>query len=328
MTCAMLLCAGLGTRLGPLSDERPKPMLPVCDIPIVRYGIALCVGHGIRDIVINLHHMGDVIERELGDGSALGARIRYSYEPEILGTGGGLKHALPLLDPDGTDEPIVSLNGKLIFDVDLGAVVEAYARIPDARGMMVVREIADAESWGAVDVDTSGLVPRVRNILGSGQFMFCGVHVTRPSMLRRLPDGEACMVRQGYLPWIEAGGLVAAFAADPGLYFAEHSTPRRYLESNIALLSGAPLRFAPGDLGGVHPRAKIAPSAIIRQPVQIGAGAIIGADAIVGPNAVIGAGALIDSCAHVHSAVVWPGAEARGTHEDCIITTEAVVSAH
>src|SRR5687768_8226925 len=110
----MLLCAGYGTRLGALSDERPKPMLPVCDVPIVRFGIAQLVAHGVRDIVINVHHRGDVIERELGDGSGLGARIRYSSEDVLLGTGGGLKHALALLDPDGEDAPFVSMNGKLI----------------------------------------------------------------------------------------------------------------------------------------------------------------------------------------------------------------------
>src|SRR5512143_3624360 len=118
----MLLCAGLGTRLGALSDERPKPMLPVCDLPILRYGIANLVGYGITELVINVHHRGDVIEREIGDGARFGARVRYSPEQVLLGTGGGLKHALPLLDPDGRDEPFLSLNGKLIFDVDLPAL--------------------------------------------------------------------------------------------------------------------------------------------------------------------------------------------------------------
>ena len=191
MTRAMLLCAGYGTRLGALSDQRPKPMLPVCDLPIVRFGIAQLVAHGIADIVINVHHRGDVIERELGDGAAFGARIRYSYEDVILGTGGGLKRALPLLDPDGTDAPFVSMNGKLIFDVDLGALLAAYARDPDALGMMVVRRVPDAVAWGAVDVRPDGDHLRVRDVLADGQHMFCGVHVTRPSVVARLPDAEA-----------------------------------------------------------------------------------------------------------------------------------------
>ena len=201
---AMLLCAGLGSRLGALSDQRPKPMLPVCGMPILRYGIAQLVGHGIADIVINVHHRGDVIEREIGDGRAFGARISYSHEEVLLGTGGGLKHALPLLSPDGRDEPFISMNGKLIFDVDFTALRQAFttalAASRDLLGMMVVRRVPDAVAWGAVDVRSSAMGPRIVNILGLGEHMFCGVHITRPSVVARLPDGDACMIRQGYLP--------------------------------------------------------------------------------------------------------------------------------
>lgn len=324
MTRAMLLCAGYGTRLGPLSDERPKPMLPVCDVPILRYGIALLAGHGIRDIVINLHHRSEVIEREIGDGKDLGVDVHYVREHDILGTGGGLKNALHLLDPHGDDEPFVSLNGKLVFDVDLHALLAAFARVPQALGMMVVRRVADALTWGAVDVDTSGPTPRVRDILGQGQHMFCGVHVTRPSVVRRLPQGEACMVRQGYLPWIRQGHTVAAFEADPTAYFAEHSTPQRYVQSNIDVLRGARLRHAPAR-PGVDPGAHIHESAQIHEPVHIGPGADIGAGAVVGPDAVIGSGAVVEPGARVQRAVVWSRARVRGTAHDCVVTPETIV---
>ena len=325
MTRAMLLCAGLGTRLGALSDERPKPMLPVCDLPILRFGIAQLVAHGIRDVVINVHHRGDVIERELGDGAALGARIRYSPEQVILGTGGGLKRALPLLDPDGTDAPFVSMNGKLIFDVDLTALVDAFHRDPAALGMMVVRRVPDAVAWGAVDVRPDGPHLRVRDVLGDGQHMFCGVHVTRPSVVARLPDGEACMIRQGYLPWLRGGAPVAAFEHADG-YFAEHSTPARYLESNWALLDGAALRHPPGPLAGVDATATVAAGAEVRGPVRVGPGARIGAGAVVGPHAVVGAGAVVEPGARLERTLVWAGATARGALCDAIVTTSAVVA--
>jgi len=320
MTRAMLLCAGLGTRLGPLSDERPKPMLPVCDIPILKYGIALLVGHGIRDLVINVHYRGDVIEQEIGDGAALGARVQYSREDPILGTGGGLKHALPLLDPDGRDEPFVSMNGKLIFDLDVRALLDAYART-DALGMMVVRRVPDAVAWGAVDV-RDGLV---RNILGDGAFMFCGVHVTRPSVMRRLPDGESDSIRQGYLPWLRGGEPVAAFEHTGG-YFAEHSTPARYLESNLALLRGTPLRYPPGPLTGIDPSAQIDPSAEICGRVRIGAGVIVGARAVVGDDTVIGAGAQVAAGSRITRSVVWAGTRVEGTVDRAIVSRHAVLA--
>src|SRR5437773_336650 len=98
---AMMLCAGLSTRLGELGSKRPKPMFSVCGMPILTYGVANLVGHGIAELVINTHHLGSVIRDELGDGRRFGAHIQYIHEPQLLGTGGGLKHALALLDPDG-----------------------------------------------------------------------------------------------------------------------------------------------------------------------------------------------------------------------------------
>ena len=327
----MLLCAGFGTRLGTLSDERPKPMLPVCDLPILRYGIALLRKYGIRDIVINLHHRGDIIERDLGTGEDLGVRVRYIREPTLLGTGGGLKNALPLLDPDGDDEPFLSLNGKLILDLDIPALLAAYRTARDGLGewplgMMVVRRVDDALDWGAVDVDASGAVPRVTNILGAGQYMFCGVHVTRPSVVRRLPEGEACMVRQGYLPWLQGGEMVAAYPTDPARYFAEHSTPERYLQSNVDILRTVARDgqwHTPGPRTGIAASAEVAESADIRSPVYIGPGAIIGPDATIGPDAIIGAGARVAAGVRVAQAVVWPGACVDADAHSCIVTERA-----
>ncbi len=315
---AMLLCAGLSTRLGPLGAERPKPMLPVCGIPILAYGIANLVAHGITELVINTHHLGDVIRGELGDGRRYGARIRYIHEAQILGTGGGLKHALALLDPEGRDEPFLSCNGKLIFDVDLTALADAYRRAAaeepgELLGILVERRVPDALDWGPVDVRDG----RVHDILGTGEHMFCGVHVTRPSVVARLPDGEACMVRQGYLPWLRAGGVVRAFEHADG-YFAEHSTPERYLESNRALLGGVTLRHPPGRLVGIDPTARIHPAATILEPVRIGPGAVIGAGAVIGPYAVVGDGAVVN--APIGGAVVWAGARAFAPPPGTIVT--------
>ena len=302
---AMLLCAGLSTRLGKLGSERPKPMLPVCGVPILAYGIANLVGHGVTELVVNTHHRGDVIRGEIGDGSRFGARVTYIDEPVILGTGGGLKHALHLLDPHGRDEPFLSINGKLIFDLDITALVEAYRRAGDILGMMVVRRVPDAASWGAVDVRHDDRGARVADVLGDGEHMFCGVHVTRPSVMARLADGETDSIRQGYLPWLRAGGRVAAFEHERG-YFAEHSTPERYVDSNRALLAGAPLRFPPTTTSGVDPTARIDPAARLAPPLKICAGATISGAVTVGPFAVIGEGAVVRR--DVRDAIVWAGA--------------------
>jgi NDP-sugar pyrophosphorylase family protein len=314
---AMLLCAGLSTRLGRVGSERPKPMLPVCGVPILAYGIANLVAHGITELVINTHHRGDVIEDEIGDGRRFGARIQYVHEATLLGTGGGLRHALRWLDPDGQDEPFLSINGKLIFDLDVSALMAAYRAAGDILGMMVVRQVPDARAWGAVDVRVDERGPHVVDILGDGAHMFCGAHVTRPSVMARLPEGESDSIRQGYLPWLRAGARVAAYEHERG-YFAEHSTPERYLESNWALLGGAALRHPPSKLHGVDPTARIHPDAVIVEPVKICACATIGA-VTVGPNAVIGERAVIRAA--VAHTVVWAGAVVEQPPSEPIVTS-------
>jgi NDP-sugar pyrophosphorylase family protein len=310
----MILAAGLGTRLGPLSEERPKPLLPVADVALIRYAVSLLAGHGIQDLVVNLHHRGQQIEDELRDGTRLGVRVQYSREERILGTGGGIRRALPLLG----DEPFVVMNGKLVFDLDLAAVIERH-KSTGAQATLVVRADPEAERWGAVDAPPDG--GRVKGLRGKGEFMFTGVQVLEPALVDRLPDDgvERCIVGEGYIPWIEDGVPIEAYVA-PG-YFMEHSTPERYLEGNFNVLRGrASLRYPPATLTGVDPSAEVHPEAQIVPPVRVGPGARIGAYAIVGPDVVVGAYANIAAGMRLKRAVVWPRAMVREDAENAILT--------
>ncbi len=309
MTRAMILAAGFGSRLGTLSDERPKPLLPVADVPLIRYALALLRGHGANEVVVNLHHRGDLIERELGD------EVRYSREAKILGTGGGIRHALPLLG----DEPFFVVNGKILFDVDLGAVLRAH-RESGADATLVVRRDPDAQRWGAIAAPRGG--GPIRGFFADdGEHMFTGVHVIEPRLVARFPDDdtEKCIIRQGYVPWMKDGARIHACEADG--YFMEHSTPERYLEGTVNVLRGiATLAFPPGPLSGVDPAARVDPSATIREPVRIGAGALVDRGATVGPDAVIGRGAVVRAGVRVERAVVWPGAVVDADAVSAIVT--------
>src|SRR5262249_8960408 len=160
------LAAGLSTRLGDLSLERPKPLLPVIDVPLVRWALALLRGNGVRDVVVNTHHLGAQIAAELGN------EVTYSHElPESLGTGGGGRRARDFLGR----ERFFLVNGKIVIDVPLDQVLAHHVR-SGAAATLVVRRDPDAARWGAVDVDEAA--GRVRAIRGAaGQHMFTGVHV-------------------------------------------------------------------------------------------------------------------------------------------------------
>jgi len=137
----MILAAGFGTRLGALTSQRPKPMLPIAGAPLVRWNVLWLRHQGVREIVINLHHLGEQIEAELGDGSALGVDIQYSYErDQILGTGGGLRKVRSQLDR-GDGLPILVLNGKILFELSLGELLATHRRV-GSEATMVLRDDA------------------------------------------------------------------------------------------------------------------------------------------------------------------------------------------
>lgn len=318
----MILAAGFGTRLGELSALRPKPMLPVCGAPLVRWSALWLAHHGVRNIAVNLHHLGEQIERELGDGSGVGAHIRYSHEQGmILGTGGGLRHARALIDT-GDGQPIVVANGKILTDLDLGSVLEAH-RSSGAEATLVLRPDPDAARWGSFALDADGRVVRMLQasakaagehppVATSELLMFTGVHVFEPRFLDRIPaQGEQCVIRTAYRELFHEGRGLHGYIHTG--YWWEHSTKERYLQGVGNVLDGAcELPFAQHQIQGIDPTADVSDRAHVVSPVYIGPGAKIEAGATVGPYAQIGAGAKVCSGAAVQHSAVWDGAVVEG----------------
>jgi mannose-1-phosphate guanylyltransferase len=316
----MLLAAGRGTRLGALGRALPKPLVPICGYPAIFFGLAACVRAGLYEVIVNLHHHGELLRRALGDGGALGVHVTYSNETVLLGTGGGLAHARPLLGAG----PVVVMNAKVVADVDLRGLIAAHEG-SGADATLVLRDDPDARSWGAISTDDEG---RVVGILGAvspraakGSVvdrMFTGIQIIGPKILDRLRPIFSDSVRDGYMPALQEGADIRAVVL-PG-YFAEHSTPERYLASNLALLRDPQLiSHPPGPLTGIDPRARVHPDAAIIAPVRIEADAVIEAKAILGPEVVVGRGAIVRSGAHVSHAVLWPAAEVQGDAKNTVL---------
>jgi NDP-sugar pyrophosphorylase family protein len=154
--------------------------------------------------------------------------------------------------------------------------------------------------------------------------MFTGIHVVEPALLDRLRPVFSDVIRDAYIPALLAGETIRAEVL-PG-YFAEHSTPERYLEGNLALLRDPALvPHPPGPLVGVDPGARVDPSARIVGPVRVEGGAIVEAGATVGPEAVIGVRARIAAGVEVRGAVVWPGVVVSGELTRAVATTTGVI---
>ena len=311
----MILAAGQSSRLLGMGLSLPKPMLPVCGYPAITFALALCRDAGLTDIVINLHHHADKIGSALGDGSAFGVGIRYCYEENLLGSGGGVHKARSMF----RSEPVLILYGSVAVDVDLREVLAAHYRAPTGTvATMVLREDLHPELWAPVTVDAGGRVLSIRGHHAGRKAdgpllprMFTGIQVVEPALLDRLPEGISDMLGDTYIPALCDGARISSTTIAG--YFSDHATPERYLASNLALVEKPGLLARPpGPLQGVDPGAYVDAQAKVIAPVRIAAGATIEAGAVVGPSAVICGGGHVAHGAEVTRSVVWPGAVAQG----------------
>ena len=210
---AMVLAAGYGRRLAPLTDTLPKPLMRVGGQPLLVHVLAMLRTGGIEEVVINLHHLGPRIEEAIGDGSAHGLRVRYSREPVILDTGGGIKQAEPLL----AGEPFVVANGDSLLDLSLADVL-AFHRARGGIATMVVRADPQAASYGLIELDASD---RLRRIVGLPDtpidvplrpFMFPGLHVFEPDVFTWMDAGVFSVTRVTYPRLLAAGQPIYGYA--------------------------------------------------------------------------------------------------------------------
>ena len=233
---AMILAAGLGTRLRPLTNTIPKPLLPVGGTPLIVWNLLLLKRHGFRQVVINLHHLGPMIEQVLGSGSKFGMRITYSHEPVILGTGGGIKQA----EPHFSGEPVLILNGDTLVELDLEALYD-FHRTRGAAATLVLREDSEAARWGLVEVGDKGQILR---ITGKGLMdfvpatlrMFAGIHILHPQLLREVPKGVASSIIDPYVRAIEQGEPVLGY--DLQGYWSDIGTAERYAQAERDVQAG------------------------------------------------------------------------------------------
>jgi NDP-sugar pyrophosphorylase family protein len=181
---AMVFAAGLGQRLQPLTDDLPKALVPVAGRPMIEYALRLLKHHGIEEIVINLHHLGEKIEAHLGSGEKLGLKIRYSKEERLLDTGGGLLLARPFLGR----ETFAVMNSDVLIDVDLAAVIARH-REKRATATLVLRPDPRADQYGAIECSSDA---RIHRFLGRElpaaktpdlrKLMFTGVQILEPKV--------------------------------------------------------------------------------------------------------------------------------------------------
>jgi mannose-1-phosphate guanylyltransferase len=293
MTNAMILCAGLGTRLRPLTDELPKPLVWLGDAPLVAHVVERLAQGGVRRVVINTHHLASAFHD--GRLAGLPLEVGFVHEPRILGTAGGLAGAAAVVG----EGDVLVWNGDILADVDVGGLLEAH-RLSGALATLAVapRHPDEARvSEGTVGLGADGAVVRLRGerfgveVRGAD---FLGVHVVGARLRVDLP-AEGCLVGDVYLPALRAGGKLASFAVPGG--FRDLGTVDAYLDENRRWL-----RLT-------HRSAYVGEGATVDTEVEV-VGSVVGARA-----SVRGRGVLRD-------VVVWPGAVACAPLEGAVVMTD------
>jgi mannose-1-phosphate guanylyltransferase len=285
---ALVLTAGLGTRLRPLTDVRAKPAIPVAGEPIVRRIIAWLAEHGVTELVLNLHHRPETLTAVVGDGADLSVRVRYSWEPRILGSAGGPRQALPIVGAD----PFLVVNGDTLTDVDLAGLTEAHAG-SDAVVTLALVPNQEFERYGGVLLDADGRVTGFvrRGPSAAGSYHYVGVQLAHAAAFDAVRPGEpASSIGGAYDTLIAARpGSVRGFVS--GAAFWDVGTTDDYWRTSRAFAA----RASTADLG-VGRRARIDPTAritrsILWDDVRIGAEAVI-EDCIVTDGVSVAAGAV------------------------------------
>jgi NDP-sugar pyrophosphorylase family protein len=290
---AMLVTAGYGTRLAPLTDLLPKPAVPVVNRPLAWFALDHLYRHGLRELSLNTHHLAAKLEHAIERWAPNDLHLRFVFEPEILGTGGGIRNTWGRPEPG---ETFLAMNGKYVFAPDLRAALRAH-RERNAIATMVLTHAPGVRGFGDVEIDGEGWVrcfrrkqPRAAEQSDLRPMFYTGLALYSDRAFRDLPQ-SGDLIAGAYEGWVERGEPVFGHV-DPGVCRDAGMSLWHYWEANEALLNNKV------HWPGVVPSAK---HAVCDPEAELGAGAqivrsAIGRDAVVAPGV------------RITDSVIWPGA--------------------
>ena len=344
---ALVLAGGEGTRLRPLTQTTPKPVMPLAGRPFLSYMLDWLGSHGVDEVILSCGFLSDAVKRVLGD-IYQGMRLRYVIEEEPLGTAGPVRLAL---DEGLLGERLLVVNGDCLTDIDLTAQL-AQHEATGAAATLALMAVEDVSSYGVVPTDDEGRVEAFIEKAGSEaptNRINAGAYVLEREAIEGLEPGRAISFELEVFPALVGQGLYGYLAAG---YWIDIGTPERYLEATWDLLSGRPaselpprdetgsLVYAPALLSGahigpqsvlgrhcsvgtdsrversvLHERVLVGPDCLIRESVladrvRVGEGARVGPGALVGSDAEIAAGAVIETGARIE-----PGATVEASEQ-------------
>jgi mannose-1-phosphate guanylyltransferase len=303
---ALVLVGGEGTRLRPLTLTQPKPAVPLVDRPFIRYMIDWLAHHGVDDVIMACGFRADLLRERLGDGGAGGPSIRYVEEPEPLGTAGPLRYSADLLD-----ERFLALNGDVLTDLDLTALVRLHSE-RGAVATLGLYPVDDPSHYGLVRRAEDGEVLEFLEKPSPDEIdtdeISAGAYVLERRVLDLIPAGQAVSIERDVFPRLVGQGLYGRRLEG---YWMDIGTPERYLQATWDIIEHRVHTDAGERIDGdgrlIEDGVSIDPDAVLAAPAVIERGAQIDPGAVVGPRVVIGRGTEIGQGATVTDSVVLRG---------------------
>ena len=308
---AVIVAGGLGSRLLPLTERRPKHVLPVGGVPFLAHQLTKLAAAGVDTVVLATSYHAEAFEPVFGDGAAYGVRLRYVREPEPRGTGGAIRHVAPVLR-SGPDEPVLVLNGDQLSGHDLGAQLERFHASAADVVLHLVR-VADPRAYGCVPTGEDGAVlaftekspEPVTDQVNAGCYVF------RRRVIETIPDDRVVSVERETFPGLIASGHRVVGHVDDA-YWLDVGTPALLVQASADLVRGVVGSPAMPPTDG---------TALVQQGAVMAGRASGGT--VVGPHAVVGEGAHVRGSVLMGGAVVGPGAEL----DRCVLGPGSVVGA-
>ena len=297
---AMLLAAGLGTRLRPLTYELPKPMVPILGRPVMEHIMRLLARHGFDDVIANLHYFPDLIREHFGDGSRQGIKLVYSYEPELMGTAGGVRNVRDHFD----GQTFLVISGDALTDIDLTSFYKAHKE-KGGIATLALKHVDDPSQLGVVIIGDDGRIQGFQEKPAPGEELSnvgnCGIYMFEPEIFDYFPDQEFVDWAQDVYPALLEHD-VPFYGHEIGEYWNDVGSFEEYRQGNFDALEGKVQVEMPGGGNG----ANVPSDAEIEGPVFIGEGCEIASGVRLTGPVVIGEGSRIGENAALRDTIVWP----------------------
>jgi mannose-1-phosphate guanylyltransferase len=320
----MVLAAGKGTRLFPLTGEIPKPLAPVANVSIIEHIFELLTTHGISEVNVNIHYLADALLEAYGEEEVFinGMNVRLSREERLLGTAGGVKRLAKHFD-----ETFVVVSGDALTDIDLKDLV-AFHKEKGALATMALKRVHDTSGFGIVEVGEGGNIlgfqekPDPREALST--LANTGIYVLEPRALDYIPKDTFFDFAKDVFPhFLEVGERFVGYQRD--FYWSDIGTLEAYLQAQYDALSGRVNIEVPGARRGediwIAENAQIHPTACLEGCTIVGEDAVVGRDVVMSGHVTVGSGCWVGPHATLKRSILLPGSSVgEGAYlEDCIV---------